>query len=165
MVEDRALRSRTRTAIAVEVLVWWCVAVGVWMLSLSAFSGQDLLVAVSCGLPCGVMAVVARRAVRGSWKPPRAAVRALAVLPWAIVVDTVRVLRLPWIPSMRSTVGEFRESTPVTGIRTATAGRQAFAAVLISSAPGTYVVDMDGQHGSVLHDVTDPSRVERKLYR
>ena len=43
-----------------EVVFWWAACLGVWLVSLSAVSGQDLLVSVLVSLPCGVIAVAGR---------------------------------------------------------------------------------------------------------
>src|SRR3954452_3244747 len=81
--------------IIVELLGWWVVAVGVWMASLSAWSGQELLVAAGCAVPCAVAAVGARRAIDGAWRAAAAVVGWVLILPAAIVVDAARVLSWP----------------------------------------------------------------------
>jgi multisubunit Na+/H+ antiporter MnhE subunit len=152
---------------AVELVVWWCAAVGVWMLSLSAYSSQDLMVAVVCGLPCAVTAVLARRVVGAAWRPPMASVRWAMTLPWSFVVDAVQVLTLPWRPAARRAAGEFRE-VPVgaTGGAAPAAGRRALASVFVSSTPGAYVVDVDPEAGrALIHAVTRRSSIERQVSR
>ncbi len=151
--------------LALELVAWWCATVAVWMLSLSAYSSQDLVVALVCGLPCAVMAVLARRAVRGAWRPPAAAVRWAAALPWSVASDTLRVLSMPWRPSARSRAGELREvAMGATGDTARAAGRRALGSVLISSTPGAYVVDTDPEAGTALvHTVTRPSPIERRV--
>jgi multisubunit Na+/H+ antiporter MnhE subunit len=153
--------------LALELLVWWVVAIGVWLTSLSAYSRQDLIVAVGCGLPCAVMAVLARRAVRLRMRPPADAVRWLTALPPAVAGDTVRVLALPWRPSRRSTAGEFRTvDLRARGRTPAASGRRAVATVLLSSTPGSYVVDVDPDTGTALiHAVGPPSAIERRVAR
>jgi multisubunit Na+/H+ antiporter MnhE subunit len=148
-----------------ELAAWWAATLGVWMLSLSAYSRQDLVVAAFCALGCAAMAVLARRAVRGAWLPPPAALRWLVVLPWSIAVDTVRVLTLPWRPARRSTEGEFRTvSLGAQGETAAAAGRRAVASVVLSSTPGAYVVETDHRSGTALvHSLTPPSLVERRV--
>jgi multisubunit Na+/H+ antiporter MnhE subunit len=150
-----------------ELLVWWCVSVGVWMVSLSAYSGQDLVVAVACGLPCAGMAVLTRRAVRADARPPAAALRWLAVLPWSVVVDAVRVLALPWRPRARSSAGSFRRlPMQATGSSPRAVGRRAAASLLVSSTPGAYVVDVDPGSGTALvHAVGPASPIERQVTR
>jgi multisubunit Na+/H+ antiporter MnhE subunit len=153
--------------VAGEVLVWWCVSVGVWMVSLSAYSGEDLVVAVACGLACAVMAVLTRRAVHADARPPAEVLRWLAVVPWSIAVDSVRVLLLPWRPRARSAAGTFRRlPLRASGDSPAAVGRRATASVLLSSTPGAYVVDLDPGSGTALvHAVGPASPVERQVTR
>jgi multisubunit Na+/H+ antiporter MnhE subunit len=153
--------------VAVEVLVWWCVSVGVWLVSLSAYSGQDLAVAVACGLATAVMAVLTRRAVRADARPPAAVLRWLAVLPASILLDAVRVLALPWRPRARSAAGTFRRlPLGAPGDSPAAVGRRATAAVLLSSTPGAFVVDVDpGSGAALVHAVGPASPIERQVTR
>jgi multisubunit Na+/H+ antiporter MnhE subunit len=152
---------------AAELLVWWCVSIGVWMVSLSAYSGQDLVVAVACGAACAVMAVLTRRAVRVEARPPVAALRWLVVLPWSIVLDAVRVLVLPWRPRSRARAGTFRRlPLHAPGNSPGAVGRRATAALLVSSTPGAFVVDVDPGSGTALvHAVGSESPVEREVSR
>jgi multisubunit Na+/H+ antiporter MnhE subunit len=127
------------------------VTTGVWLVSLSAYSGQDLVVALGCGLLCAVMAVLARRAVRLDARPPAAMLRWLGALPWSIAVDTGRVLVLPWRPRARASAGQFRR-VPIgpSGETPRAVGRRAMASVLMSATPGAYVVDVDPGTGTAL---------------
>jgi multisubunit Na+/H+ antiporter MnhE subunit len=148
-----------------ELLAWWGVTTGVWIVSLSAYASQDLVAALACGLPCAVMAVLARRAVRLAARPPAETLRWLGALPWSIAVDTVRVLALPWRPASRSSAGRFRR-TPLGPLgESATAvGRRTAAALLISATPGSYVVDVDPDTGTALvHAVGPRSLIERQV--
>lgn len=152
-------------SLAVELVAWWCLAVGVWMLSLSAYSSQDLIVAVACGVPCAAAAAAARRAVRGAWRAPAAALRWAVVLPWSVALDTARVLTLPWT-ARRSTAGELHEVELAAGDSAAAAGRRALAAVLMSATPGAYVVDIDATSGTaVVHRIVATSPIERVISR
>lgn len=151
--------------LAVELLVWWGVTTGVWIVSLSAFASQDLVAALACGVPCAVMAVLARRAVRLAARPPAQMLRWLAALPWSIAVDTVRVLALPWRPRGRTSAGEFRRM-PIgpSGESAPAVGRRAVAALLMSATPGAYVVDVDPDTGTALvHAVGPRSLIERQV--
>ena len=154
-------------SLAVELLSWWCVTVGVWMVSLSAYSSHDLVVAVACGLPCAVVAALARRAVRLDARPPAAMVRWSGVLPWSIAVDTARVLVLPWRPEVRAEAGRFRRvRLGPPGVTAVAVGHRAAAAVLMSSTPGAYVIDVDPDTGTALvHSVGSPSVIERRVTR
>jgi multisubunit Na+/H+ antiporter MnhE subunit len=148
-----------------ELLVWWGVTTGVWIVSLSAYSSQDLVAALACGLPCAIMAVLARRTVRLTARPPAEMVRWLGALPWSIAVDTVRVLALPWRPRSRSSAGQFRRM-PLgpPGTSAAAVGRRTAAALLMSATPGAYVVDVDPATGTALvHAVGPRSLIERQV--
>src|SRR5947209_15209212 len=85
--------------LAAELLAWWAATIGVWMVSLSAYSSQDLVVAMGCAVPCAAAAAAARRAVRGAWRPPTSRSWAvLLLLPPTIVADAARVLVAAWRP-------------------------------------------------------------------
>jgi multisubunit Na+/H+ antiporter MnhE subunit len=153
--------------LAVELLVWCCVTTGIWMASLSAYSGQDLVVALACGFLCAGVAVLARRAVRLTARPPVAMLRWLAALPWSIALDTGRVLVLPWRPRARASAGEFRRiHIGPPGDTPGAVGRRAMAAVLLSATPGAYVVDLDPGAGTALvHAVGPTSPIEGHVTR
>jgi multisubunit Na+/H+ antiporter MnhE subunit len=154
-------------SVAVELVVWCLVTTGVWMVSLSAYSGQDLVVALACGAACAVVAVLARRAARLDARPPAAMLRWLLALPWSIVLDTGRVLVLPWRPRIRTSAGEFRR-VPIgpPGNTPRAVGRRAIAAVIMSATPGAYVVDVDPGEGTALvHAVGPASPIEGAVTR
>jgi multisubunit Na+/H+ antiporter MnhE subunit len=151
-------------SVALEFACWWSASVVVWLASLSAFSGHDLLVAVVCGLPSAAVALAARRAIGGAWRPSVAVVGWLLVLPWSLAVDTVRVLSLPWRPHARNTGGFGEVPLGPTGDTAEAAGRRAAASLLISSTPGGYVVAMDAERGTgLLHRLGPPSLLERRV--
>lgn len=154
-------------SLAVELLVWCCVTTGIWLVSLSAYSGQDLVVALGCGMACAVVAVLARRAARLDARPPAAMLRWLATLPWSIVLDTGRVLVLPWRPRARAEAGEFRRvRLGPPGNTPEAVGRRAMGAVLMSSTPGAYVIDIDPDAGTALvHAVGPASPIEGSVTR
>jgi multisubunit Na+/H+ antiporter MnhE subunit len=154
-------------SLVVELLVWCCVTTGIWMASLSAYSGQDLVVALACGALCAVAAAGARRAVRLDARPPAAALRWLATLPWSIALDTGRVLALPWRPRARASAGGFRRMRiGPPGKTPGAVGRRITAAVLLSATPGAYVVDVDPASGTALvHAVGAPSPIEKSVTR
>lgn len=148
--------------LAAELVVWCAVTTGIWFVSLSAYSGQDLVVALGCGAACAVVAVLARRAARLDARPPAALLRWLLLLPWSVALDTARVLALPWRRGARVSAGEFRRM-PLgpPGDTPRAVGRRAMAAVLMSSTPGAYVVDIDPEDGTALvHAVGPASPVE-----
>jgi hypothetical protein len=150
--------------IVVELLGWWVVAVGVWMASLSAWSGEELLVAAGCAVPCALAAVGARRAIGGAWRAPGQAVRWLLLLPAAIVIDAARVLTWP----VRSrTGGSFRTvDIRARGGAPAAGGLRAAASFALSSTPASYVVAADERAGTLtVHGLGGSSMLERSVSR
>jgi multisubunit Na+/H+ antiporter MnhE subunit len=149
---------------AVEFIAWWAIATGVWMASLSAWSWHDLVVAIGCGIPAALCAVGGRRAVRGQWRMPSAAMRWLIHLPATIVVDAVRVLALPL---MRDPAAKTRFVTidlGVTGGSARATGHRAAATLALSVTPGSYFVSTDPKAGTALvHAVGSPSTLQRAI--
>jgi multisubunit Na+/H+ antiporter MnhE subunit len=135
-----------------ELIVWWAAATGLWLLTLSSTSLPEVLVALGCALPCAVLTVAARRAVRGSWPVQPGWLRWLLPLPAAVLADTARVLArgAGVLVGRRPASGELRtvrlpRDRPAGRWRT----RQAWAAVLVTAAPGTLVVDVDEGSGDL----------------
>src|SRR4051794_8959555 len=97
-----------------EVVFWEAACTGLWLLTLSSISLSEALVAAACGLPCAVLAVVARRAVGGSWPVQPRWTRWLLPLPVAVVADGGRVLgrALAVLGGRRVPSGEFRTGQP-----------------------------------------------------
>jgi len=150
--------------LAVECVAWWALTLGVWLASLSAWSWHEFVVAAGCAAPCAAAVVVARRAGRGAWPLPRQLWRWVVLLPVAMVVDAARVLVLPL---RRHPPSEFRTiRLPAARTTRKAAGSEAFAALLLSSTPGSYVVSTDpDKRTALLHVVGPPSRLERAVSR
>jgi multisubunit Na+/H+ antiporter MnhE subunit len=148
----------------VEFVAWWCVAVGVWIASLSAWSTHDFVVAAGCALPCAAAALAARRAVDAAWHPPLATLRWLALLPVGVVRDTAFVLSLPLRRRVPTELRAVDVGAP--GDSPAAAGRRAVAVTVLNATPGTVVYGSDPERGTVLvHAVRGPSRTERTAAR
>ena len=135
-----------------EVVFWWAAGVGVWLLTLSSVSLPEALIATGCALPCAVLAVVARRAVGGSWPVRPGWARWLLPLPAAVVADAGRVLGLATLvlAGRRVPAGDERTVTlhpdrPVWRWQ----ARQAVATVLVTATPGTVVLDVDEDSGEM----------------
>jgi hypothetical protein len=135
-----------------EIVVWWALALGVWLLTLAYVDWPDLVVAVPLALACGVMAAAARRSLAASWQPQRAALRWLRHLPAAVVTDTAIVLSLPWrrLAGRLPDEGRFERVAVSPGPDAAAASRRTAAAVLLSSTPGAYAVHADSDTGELL---------------
>jgi multisubunit Na+/H+ antiporter MnhE subunit len=136
-----------------EVALWWAACVGTWLLTLSSVNTAELVAAVAAGLPCAVVAVLARRAVRGPLSPRAAWLRWLLPVPVAVLADSARVLAVAAgaLVGRRIPEGDLRR---VTLPRDRSAGdwqnRQAAAVILVSASPGSVVLDVDVDSGEAL---------------
>jgi multisubunit Na+/H+ antiporter MnhE subunit len=137
--------------LAAEVVFWWAACVGLWLLTLSSVSLSEALIATGCALPCAVLAVVARRAVEGSWPVQPRWVRWLLPLPVAVVADTARVLArgagvlLGRTPTGGAHTVQLHRDQPAGRWRT----RQALGTVLVTATPGTVVLDVAEDSGEM----------------
>ena len=127
----------------------WCgLCLGIWLITLSAVSTQELVVAVLVSLPCGVLAVAGRVATQRAWHLRPAWLVPIVVLPVAIVSDTVQVLG----SAVLRRSGRF-EIIPVDGGRgrgPKVEARRAIAAFWVTVTPGSFVVDIDPETGDAL---------------
>lgn len=150
-----------------EVLFWWGACLGIWLLSLSAISGQELLVSVIVSLPCGIFALVGRLAAGGRWGVRPEWFTGLAILPVAIVNDALQVLASVIRSPGRQ--GEFVR-IPIrdgSGHGRRPNGRRAVATFLTSLTPSSIVMEIDPETGEALvHkiEVTGP-QMERVAAR
>jgi multisubunit Na+/H+ antiporter MnhE subunit len=140
-----------------EVALWWAACTGTWLLTLSSLSTAELIAAVAAGLPCAVVAVLARRAVRGPLAPRAAWLRWLLPVPVAVLTDSARVLALAAgvLVGRRIPEGDLRTVVlPRDDSDDDWQNRQAAAVVLVSASPGSVVLDVDPDSGEVLvHDL------------
>jgi multisubunit Na+/H+ antiporter MnhE subunit len=147
---------------AVEFVLVWAAATGVWIASLSAWSWVEFAVAVPCALPCAAISMRARRLLADpGWQPPRGVGNALVRLPVAVLTDTVGVLRA----LLRHGTAAWRP-VPVPRHIADSKGALGGTALVLSVPPGTYVVDVDPS-GSTLfvHGLTAPNSVELAVRR
>lgn len=152
-----------------ELLCWWAMTVGVWLLTLSSVTLPDLLVAAACGLPCAVAARAGRKAVGGVWRPRPGWIRWWAVLPLSVLADTARVFAVAarrgqesHPPGRVTTVHLPRDAQePVA------AARRALATLAVSSTPGTFVIADDPQAlRLVVHSLSEkPTLMEKVVSR
>ena len=150
----------------IEVLVWWCLLIGVWVLTLSSVSTSDMAAAAGSALLCAIAAVAGREAVGGHWRPSRDSLRWFLRLPAVVLVDTARILgvaarQLAAPPG--EDPGELRRvdlTADASGPQRA--GRQATATLAVSLTPGTYVADVDEENSAlVVHSlVSGPPSME-----
>lgn len=152
---------RTTLPYVTEAVLWWAAALGVWLLTLSSVTGQDLAIAVPTSLACGVAAVVTRRTLALRLVPDPWVARWALRQPLALVTDTVAMLALPW----RVLVGRADEGrlvrVPVrTGPRRRAPLTRAAAVVLVSSTPGSVALDVDEESGELVLHVMNDSRFD-----
>ena len=132
-------------AAAAEVLWWWLAACGVWLLTLSSVNAAELVVSLACALPCGLAARAARIALGARWRLRPRWVWWLAPLVVALFVDAARVLLL----AVRRHDVE-REAGRLVDVplpdgetEDVASGRAALATLVMSTTPGTLVVQGD----------------------
>jgi len=136
-----------------EVALWWAACVGTWLLTLSSVNTPELVTAVVAGLPCAVLAVLARRAVRGPLAPRAAWLRWLLPVPVAVVADSARVLGVAAgaLVGRRIPEGDLRRvALPRDADDSAWQNRQAATVVLGTASPGSVVLDIDPDSGEAL---------------
>jgi multisubunit Na+/H+ antiporter MnhE subunit len=147
----------------VEVLTWWSLLVGVWVLTLSSVATSEMLAATGSALPCAVAATAAREVTGGHWRPSPAWIRWFVRLPVAVVADTGRLL----VAAARNVAAGDRDRDPGElrtipiaggGPDDAYAARQALATFAVSFTPGTFVADVDPDHAVLLVHVLASGR-------
>lgn len=146
----------------VEVVVWWGLCLGVWLISLSAISLPELVVAVLASFPCAVLAVAGRHAAGNTWRFRARAFAPAALLPVAIVSDTAGVLASA-LPGRRR-AGEFTDVHVEGGAGKGPApdGRRAVATLLVTLTPGSFVADIHDDGTARVHVLTERGpRMER----
>lgn len=150
--------------VAGEILLWWGASFGVWLISLSAVSGQELLVAALASIPCGAAAYGTRRVVGDAWTARPRWFGAALVLPVAIVTDAAQVL---WAAATGKKGRFERVQTGSAGDSTEARSGRGVAVALVSTSPGSYALDVDPGTGEMLvHSLAErgPS-VESRLER
>jgi len=148
----------------IEVAAWWLVGLLLWSATASPVTVEELVPAALCALACASSARAARRVVGARWRVRAAWFAWAPRLPIAVVADAGR-LALRWWG--RPTVqGVVRRATLDTASDPALAvTHRALAAAVLSAAPGSVVLDVDGDD-VVLHALTsDPSPLEEAVRR
>jgi len=138
-----------------EVAVWWVALTAAYVTTLGAFTTPEFLVAAGVGLLCAALAVVARRAAGTRWSVHLPWLAWIVPLLAAIAADTVRLLsRLP-------RGGTIREVPAPGG-----AFRRAWGTVVLSSSPGSVVLDWPPDGPLTLHELgAGPPHLERRVTR
>jgi multisubunit Na+/H+ antiporter MnhE subunit len=143
----------------IEPAVWWAVLLAFYLAIISGVSLVELLVGAATATAGAAAAVVTRRALLAAdnpekYRPRLSWLRWLVVLPVQILADSVRLLR----PR-----GRFVELRLPADDRPA--ALRGFAALAVSTSPGTYVVEVvPDRNVLVLHRITErPSALERAV--
>jgi multisubunit Na+/H+ antiporter MnhE subunit len=133
-----------------------CVAagcLGIWLLSLSSVSDEDLLVGSLCALTTGAVAVAAKRATKVHWSVRAIPVRPLLRVPMAVVGDAVQVLARP-LPGVGRPAKVVAHDLAQRGESAAATTRRVVTTLAVTSAPGTLVLDLDAESGRLtLHSL------------
>lgn len=143
--------------VGTELVVWAGLCFGVWLLTLSSVTSQDVLLALPAAVLAAICAVGGRRVAGGRWRLRPAWARWYLGLPVAILFDTVKVLALVY--SARRNYGRTETiDLPDDEEHDVAAGRCAVGAMAMSASPGTYVVDADpDRRRMTVHTVGSPA--------
>lgn len=143
--------------VGTEFAVWAGLCFGVWLLTLSSVTSQDVLLAALAAVLAALCAVGGRKIAGGRWRFRISWARWYLGLPVAIVLDTAKVLFLVY--SARRQYG--RTATidlPDDEEHDLAAGRCAVGAMALSASPGAYVADADpAEHKMTVHTVGSPA--------
>ena len=146
-----------------EVLLWWAFLVLVYLATLNSFSYAELIVSIVLAVPCAMAARAGRHAAGARWSMRAGWLRWLRALPWAVAHDTVAMLALTARPD-RPDEDRFDE-VELAGSN-ARAGWEAAATTVLSSTPGSVVVEGSDEHDRlVVHTVPIPATSLREAVR
>ncbi|HEX4175986.1 MAG TPA: Na+/H+ antiporter subunit E [Acidimicrobiales bacterium] len=140
-----------KTVSSVVVVAGGCL--GIWLLSLSAVSNEELFVGSLCALLTGIAAVAAKRTTKVHWSVRAIPVRPLLRVPVAIVGDAVQVLLRP-MPRVGRPAKVVTHDLEQRGDSAAATTRRVATALAVTSAPGSLVLDLDAESGRLtLHSL------------
>lgn len=148
---------RTSSLLALEILVWWALMVGVWVATLSGTTIPEIVSATAAGFLSALAAVAARRATRNRWSVDLRWLRWLPVFVASVAADTAAVfgLALRHIRS-RDVHGDFNDVPLFTRTSASDDSHRAFATLTLSSTPGSVVYNADPeQHRLFVHTIVD----------
>lgn len=164
MPRSGALDSKRILLAVTETFVLSAALLGVWLLSLSAVSAEDLWGGSGCAFVSGMVVAGVRRAIKGRWSATTAVLfsaQPTLLLPLAILADTAGVLAA----SVRGRRGRLTTvELPAAGGTSRATTRRAMATALISASPSSIVVDADPKTGVLtVHSFgqTGPSLADR----
>lgn len=164
------MQLRTMTAVAVEMLAWSVLMVGLWVVTLSAATVPEIVAAAVAGVASALGAIAARLALGGHWRVEARWSRWLVAWCGSIAADTVAVFALVARHLRdRDVVGDFAEvalkRTP--GDPASEDMHRALAALVLSSTPGSVVYNSDPRgHRLFVHTIVDtPPDLEAAVSR
>lgn len=133
-----------------SVLAWGGACLGIWLLSLTSVSHEELAVGGACALICGMVVTAVMRALRVRWSVRSVPLRPLLRVPLAIVCDAAQVLLRPFL---RARAGDVTSrELGATGGSAAAATQRVVAIIAVTSTPGSLVLDVEPKSGRlVLH--------------
>lgn len=161
---ERCKKTRHVVASVATVAFWTSACLGIWLLSLSSVSDEELAIGAACALLVGLAAEAVRRIVGLPLSLRAIPVRALSALPFAIVSDAAQVLVRP--------LSRRRASAEVVRLELGTRGRSPSATTHrvattlgVTMTPGTLVLDVDDATGQMtLHSLgTRGPHMEERL--
>lgn len=126
----------------IETAAWTLLLVGVWLATLTAVTGSEVVIAVIVALALAPVALASRRTLGVVVRPRAAWARWLVRVPAAVVADSAQ-LAVAVVRAARGdrTIGADRELTlPAEDVPRART-RVALAALVVSCTPGSYVAD------------------------
>jgi len=130
-----------------EVFAWWAACTGVWLVTLSSVAATQLYTAVAASLPCSLAAAGARKLARNNWSARPVWLRAFALLPVAIVTDTVQIF-CSVLPGKRAPGAQTTVRIQGTeGEQPGPNWRRALATWLVCASPATFVIDFGPDQG------------------
>lgn len=155
---------------AKELAGWALLLVGLYLALISSIDQWEAIVAVGVGILAAATGPLVRVAEHASWRPRLAWCRWLVAVPTTAVRDTATLVAVVWrrLVLRQDVRGHFRRlSAPLGGNNAQARARRALTAAAISVTPGTYVVDIDTNDGTVLiHELGRPGgRVEGEVTR
>jgi len=133
--------------IALELVFWWALMIGVWELTLSGTTLPEICCEIAAALLSAIIAIIGRRIVGGRWLPHPAWLRWLPFIAASAVVDTVLVF---WFllrhGRRRHATGSFT-AVQLLRLKLVDDGtgdnHRAYATLAITCTPGSVVYDAD----------------------
>jgi multisubunit Na+/H+ antiporter MnhE subunit len=141
-----------QTVASVGVVAAGCL--GIWVLSLSSISPEELFVGGLCALVTGGAAVAAKRATGVRWSVRAIPLRPLLRVPLAIAGDTVQVLLRP-LPGVGRPARVVTRDLKMRGDAAPATTRRVVTVLAVTAAPGSLVLDLDAESGRLtLHTLS-----------